>query len=407
MAATLLIAGPAAAHFQLSINIRVVHIEHLADGVRVLMRLPTPYVLASRLGPEQADGQRAPAPYSWNDMRDGELMHFVDVAALHADPLGLGRLVAAGHRMIIADAEVTAEVEATRVYPGTEQPPFANLEEARAAFSKPLYEHSGEPLFVGDTVTDVILVYRTGGAVYSYEFASTLNPGLEGQEKTANLVIDYFPGGSRVFRATGLLDEPIIITGSALAAAWTFVREGVTHILEGADHVLFVVCLALGATRVRTLLWRVTGFTIGHSVTLAAGFFGFAPAAAWFVPAIETGIALSIVYAAVIALMQREVGATFLVTTAIGLLHGLGFAFVLEEILQVDSPNLWQSLLAFNAGVELGQVAIILLTWPLFYLAMRYKPALWSGMRWAVALPCIAIAALWMGQRLVLLAEAL
>ena len=75
--------------------------------------------------------------------------------------------------------------------------------------------------------------------------------------------------------------------------------EGVRHILEGLDHVLFVVCLVLGASGLGAPgMARVTGFTIGHSVTLTLGFFGYYPTGAWFVPLVETGIALSIVYTA-------------------------------------------------------------------------------------------------------------
>lgn len=93
------------------------------------------------------------------------------------------------------------------------------------------------------------------------------------------------------------------------------------------------------------------------------------------------------------------------ITTAIGLLHGLGFSFVLHEILRVDSPNLWQSLLAFNLGVELGQIVIILATWPLFQLVARWNDDAWRIGRWGVALPCVLIAALWTGQRALLVMQ--
>jgi hypothetical protein len=234
--------------------------------------------------------------------------------------------------------------------------------------------------------------------------SSSLDPGLEGQEDTANLLLDHFPGETEVFRARGLLDQPIEVSRSALAAVTTFVTEGVRHILDGWDHVLFVLCLALGAVRFSTLLWRATGFTIGHSVTLAAGFFGFVPSGTWFVPAVEMGIALSIIYAAVFAVSQRgrdsrSETTMFLITTTIGLLHGLGFSFVLHEILQVDSPNIWQSLLAFNLGVEIGQVLIILAAWPLFRLVARWNDRAWAVGRWGVAVPCVAVAAVWTAQR--------
>ena len=179
------------------------------------------------------------------------------------------------------------------------------------------------------------------------------------------------------------------------------------HILAGLDHVLFVICLALGALGFGSLLWRVTGFTLGHSVTLALGFFGYVPSGAWFVPLIEAGIAVSIIYAAVIALTERHQAGSFVVATLIGLLHGLGFSFVLHEILRVQAPNVWQSLLAFNLGVELGQVAIIAAAWPLFRLLARVGQRPWRLGRWAVALPCIALAGIWAGQRLVLFVQAI
>ena len=162
--------------------------------------------------------------------------------------------------------------------------------------------------------------------------------------------------------------------------------------------------LTLGATRLKSLAWRVTGFTIGHSVTLSAGFFGFVPSGAWFVPAVETGIALSIIYAAAIAVTQRaepnrSERTLFFVTSAIGLLHGLGFSFVLHKILQVDSPNLWQSLLAFNVGVEIGQLIIIVAAWPAFRLIQRSSENVWRASRIGISTTCIAVAAVWTWQR--------
>jgi len=395
-------APPAGAHFQLNANIRIVHVEHLADGANLYMRLPTPYVLAPLLGEQRANAGRRAAPYTYNRMEDGQLMHYIDHAALQKDSPGLGQLVAVGHRLVADGATVSAEVEKVQLHPAHSQPPFATLAEAKAALVAPSTLSPKREIFVGDTVTDVMLRYRTDGALSSYALSSTLNPGLAGQEQTANLVLDHFPGGTKIFRATGLLHEPIQVSRSALAAAWTFIVEGGVHILNGMDHVLFVICLVIGATTIGGLLWKVTGFTLGHSITLAVGFFGLAPQAAWFVPAVEAGISLSIIYAAMAALARREMRSSFFVTTAIGLLHGLGFSFVLREILQINAPNLWQSLLAFNFGVELGQIAIVLLIWPLLHLIQKRKPTLSQPLRWLIAAPCIAFAGVWTGQRVVL-----
>jgi hypothetical protein len=196
----------------------------------------------------------------------------------------------------------------------------------------------------------------------------------------------------------------VAISRSQLSAIITFIKEGVRHILSGMDHVLFVLCLVLGVTRLKSLAWRITGFTIGHSLTLSAGFFGFVPAGAWFVPAVETGIALSIIYAAAIAIMPRaqqdqNERTMFFVTSLIGVLHGLGFSFVLHKILQVDSPNIWQSLLAFNVGVEVGQLMIILAAWPAFRLIQKLSEKTWRAGRFGIAAICIVIATMWVWQR--------
>ena len=394
-------------HFQLNVNIRVVHVAHLSDGLRVYLRLPTPYVLAQLLGEERADDSREPAPYTYHRRQDGQLMHYIDFDALKAEPIGLGEMIERGHELVVEGVKVQGSVEAVRLHTVNNQPPFATLEEAKKAFTSPPRKSDNAEAFVGDTVTDVIIHYPSASTVYNYTLSSSLNPGLENQEETANLVLDHFPGNTQIFRATGLLDNPVSVRPSALAAALTFIEEGVRHILKGYDHVLFVVCLILGAMTFTSLLWRVTGFTVGHSLTLTLGFFGWAPDADWFIPAIETGIALSIIYAAVTALARHDEKTSFLVTIAIGLLHGLGFSFVLQEILQVSSPNIWQSLLAFNIGVELGQLCIVLLIWPALYWLQKSKPTVAHPLRWTVALPCVMVAALWAGQRTVLFWQAL
>lgn len=399
-------ARPAGAHFLLNLNVRIFHVEHLADGLRVYLRVPAPYLLAGRVGPVGEDGLPRPAPFTSNRMEEGRLVHYIDPAQLRADPLGLGRFAADGTRITAGGRRLVGQVEAVRVHPVGSQPDFATLQEAKAAMGAgAVYPPGAAPAYVGDAVVDVVLRYQAGGPVYSYAISSDLDPGLAGQDATANVILDYGPDGVRLFRARGLLKEPVAISRSAVSAVITFVKEGIRHILEGLDHVLFVLCLALGATRLRSLAWRVTGFTLGHSVTLSAGFFGFVPSGAWFIPTVEAGIALSIIYAAAVAVLPsvgqvRSERTIFLVTCAIGLLHGLGFSFVLHEILQVTSPNVWQSLLAFNVGVEIGQLMIILIAWPIFRLIAHLSGRVWTLTRWGIGGLCAAIAAFWTGERL-------
>jgi hypothetical protein len=77
----------------------------------------------------------------------------------------------------------------------------------------------------------------------------------------------------------------------------------------------------------------------------------------------------------------------------------LGFSFVLHKILQISSPDIWQSLLAFNVGVEIGQLTIILAAWPAFRLIQRSSDNAWRIGRIGIASTCIAVAAVWTGQR--------
>ncbi len=398
--ALLSFAQVARSHFNLNLNIRIFHIEHVDDGLDVYLRVPMPYLVAHLAGPEQPDGNRVAAPFTSNAMVDGQLMHYVDYQALLRDPDPLAQLAAEGHQFHHNSQMLQPKAIRVRVYRGLDQPPFSTLQEAADAFANQQAAVDPPP-FVGDAVVDVYLQIRPGHAVNSYTLASSLNPGLEGQQDTANLIADYYGQDTQIYRITGLLEQPVEISRSVWAAAATFVEEGVKHILAGYDHVLFVACLVIGALTLTGLAWRITGFTIGHSVTLSLGFFGYSPKAEWFVPLVETGIALSIVYAALIALQSARdtLRSGFIVTTVIGMLHGFGFSFVLQEILGVTSPNIWVSLLAFNVGVELGQLAIMVLIWPVLMLITRRLPTAGNAIRWTVAVVAIGIASLWIGRR--------
>ena len=109
---------PAQAHFNLNINIRIAHIEHLSDGLRVYLRIPAPYVLAPRTGSERKDGTREPAPFTTNRIEDGQLMHYLDIPSVHRDPEALGRMVADGHEITVENRPIPADVLAISRSPG-------------------------------------------------------------------------------------------------------------------------------------------------------------------------------------------------------------------------------------------------------------------------------------------------
>jgi HupE/UreJ protein len=392
-------------HFLLNLNVRIFHMEHTTQGLTAYMRLPMPYVVANLLGPVDGTELPKPAPYTSNRLEDGKLVHYVDFEQITAAPTGLGEIIEAGTEIRINGQRLRATVGEIRVYQNGRQGKFATLDEARSGFDTPAdYSLNSSAVYVGDATVDVVLHYASEQPVYDYSVASSLNPGLPDQDKTANLILDYSPGKIQVFKERGLLETAVTISRSRFDAFATFVKEGMIHILEGMDHVLFVLCLVLGATAFGKLLWRITGFTIGHSITLSAGFFGFVPSAAWFIPAVEIGIALSILYAALIAIVpmalrNRGEISVVIVTGLIGLLHGLGFSFVLKNILQVTSPDIWQSLIAFNVGVELGQIVVVITAWTAFLLMARLATRFWSIGRIAIGILCITVSVYWTIER--------
>ena len=158
-------------------------------------------------------------------------------------------------------------------------------------------------------------------------------------------------------------------------AFFLFTREGFFHILDGVDHLLFLLCLVIPFRQWRPLIIVVSSFTIAHSVTLIASAFGMAPASLWFPPLIETLIAISIVYMAFENIAGANLQRRWMVTFGFGLIHGFGFSFLLRERLQFAGSHLVTSLLAFNVGVELGQLFVLALTIPALALLFRFVVA--------------------------------
>ena len=138
-----------------------------------------------------------------------------------------------------------------------------------------------------------------------------------------------------------------------------YILIGFEHIIPlGLDHILFVVGIYLLSQAWRALLWQVSAFTLAHTITLALATLGFVSVS----PAIvEPLIALSIAYVAIENLFHQSLNrGRIALIFGFGLLHGLGFAGVLGEIGLSDEAFI-PSLIAFNIGVELGQLAVLAL----------------------------------------------
>ena len=158
-------------------------------------------------------------------------------------------------------------------------------------------------------------------------------------------------------------------------AALQFMTLGFRHILDGIDHLLFLLCLIIPFRTMRPLVAIVTAFTVAHSITLIASAYGLAPGGLWFPPLIELLIALSILYMAFENIVGARLEKRWLVAFGFGLVHGFGFSFALRDSLQFAGQHVTAALLAFNVGVELGQLLVIAIALPLLMLAFRYVVA--------------------------------
>ncbi len=186
------------------------------------------------------------------------------------------------------------------------------------------------------------------------------------------LSVRYLPatGGTRALLITPTSGR-VPLNPAWYQAARGFVGLGIEHILSGIDHLLFLLCLVLPFRRLRSVIPVVTAFTVAHSFTLIGAAYHLGPAGSWFPPFVETAIAASIVYMAIENVAGVDLRRRWLVTGLFGLVHGFGFSQGLENKLQFAGSHLVVSLLSFNVGIELGQIAVLAVAFPVLVLVRR------------------------------------
>jgi hypothetical protein len=232
-----------------------------------------------------------------------------------------------------------------------------------------------------DQSTEIVWDQGMLDVMFEYPITSdqsdfAIRPGLTRLGLQVNIVLRFLQPGQPE-RAFDLhADTGIVhLDPRWYQAFYLFAREGFFHILDGTDHLLFLLCLVIPFRKLRPLIVVITSFTVAHSVTLIASAYGMAPNSLWFPPLIETLIAISIVYMAFENIVGAQLQRRWIVTFAFGLIHGFGFSFLLRERLQFAGEHLVTSLLAFNVGVEIGQLAVLLVTIPALSLLFRYVVA--------------------------------
>lgn len=259
------------------------------------------------------------------------------------------------------------ELQATRVSLPSNRS-FTSFEEALANVRSPPLDDSVN-LFWRQGLLDVLVSYP----IQSEQSTFSIEPELGTlADETTSVVRFLLPSGAeRVFNYVG---NPGMVE---LDPRWhqatlRFIVMGFEHILEGIDHLLFLFCLVIPLRSIRALIPVVTSFTVAHSITLIGSAFGVSPSVLWWPPLIETLIALSIVYMAFENIVGARLEHRWMVTFGFGLVHGFGFSFLFSDTLQFAGGHLFSSLLAFNIGVELGQLFILILVIPLLNLLFKY-----------------------------------
>ncbi len=220
-------------------------------------------------------------------------------------------------------------------------PSFRSYDEALAHVTGPRLPNDTQ-LFWEQGLLDVLFEYPIGSERAEF----SIRPKLDRLGSKVRVALRFLPPGgeTRAFEFSG--DPGLVrLDPRWYQAALRFVESGFFHILEGTDHLLFLLCLVVPFRRLVPLIMVVTSFTVAHSVTLIASAYDLGPDALWFPPLIETLIAVS---------------------------HGFGFSFALRQQLQFAGAHLLTSLLSFNIGVELGQVLVLLLLVPLLDLLFRF-----------------------------------
>lgn len=194
---------------------------------------------------------------------------------------------------------------------------------------------------------------------------------------TVNLVLEKAPAGDVV---------------------WFYLKLGIAHIIPmGIDHILFVVALCLLNTKLKTILWQATAFTLAHSITLALSMKGVMTLPP---PIVEPLIALSIVFVAIENILINELKVwRILIVFLFGLIHGLGFAAALNEI-GLPRNKFFTSIISFNAGVELGQILIILFIYVFIIHPMGRKIWYKKIIVYPISLVIASIALFWTFQRI-------
>ncbi len=224
--------------------------------------------------------------------------------------------------------------------------------------------HVVRPMAPGETIIsnqgffDAHFTYPIISPKSRFAVQMTLAPGLP--EEYLKLVVRFLsPEGSWSYVISNQSGR-VHLNPTWYQAAGAFVALGIRHILSSVDSLLFLLCLIIPFRRLRGLIPVAAAFAVVHSVTLIGSAYGPMPAEAWFRLLVETAIAASIVYVALEDIVVTDPWYRWLISGIFGLVYGLGFSYAFKDGLQFAGSHALVALLAFNLGIVLGQIAVLL-----------------------------------------------
>ncbi len=291
----------------------------------------------------------------------------IDVAA--AGPASARALAALAHDLVLreGDAQLVPSAPRGRLSLPSDRS-FERYESALAHVREPLAP--GTVVYFDQGFFDAELTYPVASPASRFRIQTILAAELRDHVK---LAIRYeAPGATPRAMVISSLSGVVALDPTWHEAARGFAVLGIGHILTGVDHLLFLLCLVIPFAAVRKVVPIVTAFTVAHSFTLIGAAYDLAPTGPWFPPFVETAIAASIVYMALENIVGADLRRRWLVTALFGLVHGFGFSYGLRENLQFAGRHLTVSLLAFNVGIEIGQLLVLAAALPALALLRRH-----------------------------------
>ncbi|NMO53863.1 HupE/UreJ family protein [Actinoplanes sp. TBRC 11911] len=270
----------------------------------------------------------------------------------------------------------------------------------------------------GVPYADITLDWDCRGGVDAHEVRTALFGDDEGYVKGVKTIVTYQIDGHSGSAALDSQQPSFSTAQTWYQRFWEFFRLGTEHLLTGIDHILFLLALIAGSRRLREIVLAATSFTLAHSITFLLAALGLVD-----VPArvVEPTIALSIAVVAawhLFRLWRRGDHATDLETPGeghfaldragwtrlavvfcFGLVHGLGFAGALG-INEAWSWTLLWSLLVFNVGIEVVQLSIIAIVFPLLIVLRRRSPRVGRWTTGLVAGGVTVMGLIWFFQRI-------